>query len=392
MAGIRIDTEKCVGCGTCADVCTSGALSVEDGCAKVLADLCVACGVCVSSCPVEAISADTGAVSDKKGSVAVFAERKNGVFLSVAGELLGKGRELADALGVPLIAIAVGNGAEPPETEAAYLGAYGADRYILQPGTRFDAGYENDFRDAMCDILREEQPAVLLLGATLFGRGMAPGVAAKLQTGLTADCTMLDIDRETGLLVQTRPAFGGNLMASIVCANHRPQMATVRPGVMRCCWSPDRPAAALTVLPALDGTTEAYTVLDTAVAETRESIADAKIILDCGRGIGSKKNLKLVKALAERLGAAVGCTRPLVDTGICEYSSQIGQTGTTVAPDLLILLGVSGAVQHIAGIGGAKKIIAVNTDPDAPVFASADVKIVADCMEIVKKMLVESEK
>ena len=389
MAGIRIDLDKCVGCGTCEASCASGALTLDGGHPAVNADLCTVCGVCVSSCPTEALSVETGAAAKTAGSIAVFAERKDGLFLPVVGELLGKGRELADALGTDLVAVSLGSGSRTFAEEAAELGRFGADRYIAQPGKRFDTLCETAARDAFCAVLREEQPAAVLIGATLFGRGMAPGTAALLRTGLTADCTGLEIDKETGLLVQTRPAFGGNLMASIVCAHTRPQMATVRPGVMQARADAARAAAVLTVLPALDTPPVGYEVLETAVAETRESIADAKIILDCGRGIGSKKNLKLVRALAEKLGAAVGCTRPLVDTGMCEYAAQIGQTGTAVAPDLLILLGVSGAVQHLAGIGGAKKIVAVNTVPDAPVFASADVKIVADCMEIVKKMLNE---
>jgi len=387
MSFIYIDKEKCIGCGTCVDVCSAGALTLDDGYARVDDANCIACSVCVGSCPVEAISADTGESAGYNGSIVVFAERKDGKFMPVVGELLGKARELAVVTKSDVVAVALGNGLEGPEKEAEILGSLGADRYILAPGRRFDVKCENAYRDALCDILSNEKPAVVLIGATLFGRGVAPGIAAALHTGLTADCTVLEINEETGLLEQTRPAFGGNLMATIVCANHRPQMSTVRPGVMKASLDSTRPAATLTLLKADDRVVEGYEILSETLSETKSNIADARIIIDCGRGIGSKKNLKLVRELASRLGAAVGCTRPLVDTGFCEYSSQIGQTGSTVSPDLLICLGISGAIQHIAGIGGAKKIIAVNSDPDAPIFASADVEIVADCMDVVREML-----
>ena len=223
------------------------------------------------------------------------------------------------------------------------------------------------------------QAEAILYGATAFGRELAPGVAVRLQTGLTADCTVLSMDAETGLLQQTRPAFGGNLMATIICPNHRPQMATVRPGIFR---EPEfdysRSGTITQVFLAED--TKARVEISIPAEEwgQQASIADAERLVVVGRGIGSKKNLPLMRRLAEALGAELGCTRPVVEAGWLEYHHQIGQTGVSVSPKLLVSIGVSGAIQHLAGIGGAECIIAINEDPDAPIFGAAQYKVVGD--------------
>lgn len=401
MGKIVVDVNKCLGCGACVKVCTLGAIRVEADpaaknklgkIAKIDTGLCSLCSTCISGCKFGAISMDFGegtALTDYHG-VFVFCEMTDGEFAPVAYELLGKGRELADQLGTKLSAVFVyaGDGAAA-EKMGRKLISYGADRAVVIPCEKKAENLEENYADAICELVNAEKPEILLFGATMFGRSLAPRVAAGLRTGLTADCTVLAIDEETGLLQQTRPAFGGNLMATIVCPRHRPQMATVRPGIMKA-LTPDTSrkgevVTAATGARAISG----LELLEVVKAEKTESIKDAKIIIDCGRGVGSKKNLKLVKELCEKLGAAYGCSRPLVDTGLCEYPHQVGQTGCTVAPDLLICLGVSGAIQHLAGITNAKKIIAVNNDPDAPIFAAAHYKVVADCMDVVKEMLAQ---
>lgn len=398
MSRIAINKEKCLGCGACVRTCTAGALSVSADpqaknrtgkLAKVDEGLCTLCSSCLSGCKFGAITMelDTAAdLSDWKG-VYVFCEKNEEGFLPVAFELLGKGRELADDRKTLLTAVAV----NASEKEAAGLIAYGADRVVVIPAEKKAVGLEESYAAAICALVKKEKPEIVLFGATMFGRSLAPAVAASLRTGLTADCTVLSIDQETGLLQQTRPAFGGNLMATIICPKHRPQMATVRPGIMKSLEKDSgrtgEVATAETGARRIDG----LTLLEVVKAEKAESIRDAKVIFDCGRGVGSKKNLKLVKELCEKLGASYGCSRPLVDTGLCEYPHQIGQTGCTVAPDVLVCLGVSGAIQHLAGISQAKCVIAVNSDPDAPIFAAAHYKVVADCMEVVKDLLAALE-
>jgi len=394
MSKIVINADKCLGCGACTRTCTVGALTVAADpaaknkagkLAKVDAGLCTLCSSCLSGCKFGAISMelDTAAdLSDWKG-VFVFCEAGEEGFLPVAFELLGKGRELADDRKVKLTAVTVGTS----EKCAKELIVRGADRVVIVPAQEKAMGLEESYAAALCKLINEEKPEIVLFGATMFGRSLAPAVAAGLRTGLTADCTVLGIDKETGLLHQTRPAFGGNLMATIICPKHRPQMATVRPGIMKSLEADASRTGEIVKAGEEAKAVSGLDLLDILKAEKTESIRDAKVIFDCGRGVGSKKNLKLVKELCEKLGAAYGCSRPLVDTGLCEYPHQIGQTGCTVAPDVLVCLGVSGAIQHLAGISQAKTVIAVNNDPEAPVFAAAHYKIVGDCMEVVKGML-----
>lgn len=399
MGRIVIDPEKCMGCSACVKSCTAGALSMKESdeaknrlhrIAAVDEGLCTLCSSCISGCKFGAIKMETekAAVTDYHG-VMVFAEQTDGEFLPVASELLGKGRELADDLDVKLMAVYfTGRKSEDDiMKEASCLISAGADRVFAVRENEKAVKLEESFAERICAIVGREKPEILLTGATMFGRSLAPRIAARLKTGLTADCTVLNIDKETGLLQQTRPAFGGNLMATIVCPKNRPQMATVRPGIMTAAAADEKRTGEIVIEEETAPAVAGMEIMEAVKAAKTESIKDAKIIIDCGRGIGSKKNLKLVKELCEKLGAAYGCSRPLVDTGMCEYPHQVGQTGCTVAPDLLITLGVSGAIQHIAGITNAKKIIAVNTDPDAPIFAAAHVKIVADCMDVVKDML-----
>ena len=395
MSGLIIDSEACIGCGRCVRACASGGIVVEgerpNRCARVT-DGCILCGGCVDACPVNAISIER---DEAAGAVDLDAYRDIWVFVQtdehdtvtpVAYELMSKGRELADVRGCRLVALA-GMSPESSLKDLEYLVCAGADEVLVCRDERLRQNDAEVYARLICDLVAERKPEAILYGATAFGRELAPGVAVRLQTGLTADCTVLSMDAETGLLQQTRPAFGGNLMATIICPNHRPQMATVRPAKRRA-----RLLQQARVSLAED--TKARVEISIPAEEwgQQASIADAERLVVVGRGIGSKKNLPLMRKLAGALGAELGCTRPVVEAGWLEYRHQIGQTGVSVAPKLLVSIGVSGAIQHLAGIGGAECIIAVNEDPDAPIFGAAQYKVVGDAVEVVEELLAQLER
>ncbi len=390
MSGLKIDAEKCIGCKKCVRSCTQNGIEVVERKARVT-DSCVVCGICVDSCPVGAISVEKDTVSGpetESRDVWVFVQQTEGVILPVAFELLGKGRELADVKGCHLVAV-IGEGAE--SGNAGRLIAAGADEVILCADERLAEANTDVYIRWICRLLEERRPEIMLFGATTFGRELAPGVAVRMRTGLTADCTVLEIDPETGLLRQTRPAFGGNLMATITCPNHRPQMATVRAGVLPAAV-PDESRTGTVTRTKLEASDEVLVkLLEKISLDNSDSITRADIIVDVGKGIGSKKNLPLMKRFAELIGGKVGCSRPLVEAGWCEYKCQVGQTGSAVAPKLLICVGVSGAIQHLAGIGGAETVIAINSDPAAPIFGVSTYSVVGDCIEIVKNMVEQLE-
>lgn len=400
MSGLRIDAEACIGCARCVRACGNAGIEVEGprGARKAhVTDGCILCGACVDACPVGAIAVEREGHSDAPDLAAyrdywVFVQLgDDGKPLDVAFELMGKARELASARGCRVVALlaegACGNAASAAHDNAERLIAAGADEVIRCRDGRFASFDAEVYAEWICALMRERKPEALLYGATVFGRELAPAVAIRLQTGLTADCTVLAIDPETGLLQQTRPAFGGNLMATIVCPAHRPQMATVRPGVF-CAPPCDETRSGVISDVTLDASVRPRVrLVGIERASAADSITDADILVIVGRGIGSKKNLGIARELAEALGGKLGCTRPIVETGWCEPWQQVGQTGVSVAPRLLISLGVSGAIQHVAGISGAQTMIAVNEDPDAPIFSSAQYKVVGDCVKVAEELL-----
>ena len=322
---------------------------------------------------------------DMKHDIWVFAEQHQGIIQPVSLELLGTARKLADEQKRGVSAVVIGN---LRATSAEELIAAGADYVYLVTHESLGLPMELSYEALLYRLVKREEPEVFLFGATPFGRSLAPRLAAHLMTGLTADCTALSLDPETGFLKQVRPAFGGSLMAEIICPVRRPQMATVRPGVF------PMPEMDLTrgglieriSLPAED---DRIKVLSTKARRAGRSITGAKRLVIAGRGIGYKKNLSLVEELASLLDADWGCTRPLVENGWCESFRQVGQTGCSVSPDLLISIGVSGAVQHTAGISGAKKVIAVNKDPAAQIFAVSDYAVEGDCIGFMKALIQE---
>ena len=321
----------------------------------------------------------------------VFIETDEGKAKNVGYELLNPGRTLADKLGQQLVAVVMGKGVRPVAQQAI---AYGADTVLLVEGEEYN-NYNTDAATyAMVSLIRKYNPYIVFYGATSNGRDLGPRVACELETGLTADCTGLDIDSETGLLLSTRPAFGGNLMANILCPNTRPQMSTVRPGVFK------KPVPD----PARQGTIVEEDIhiaqdqirvkLVERVKEVSESVnlEEADIIVSGGRGLKAAENFSLIRELASVLGAQVGASRAAVDAGWIPHAHQVGQTGKTVAPKIYIAVGISGAIQHLAGMSGSKTIVAINKDPNAPIFGVADYGIVGDLFEVVPALTAELRK
>ena len=402
MSGLSIDRDLCIGCGRCVRACGSAGIELRGVGRNRRAyptDGCIMCGSCIDACPVDAISIRRDVAADAADLAAyrgiwVFAQTDaEGSVLPVAFELVGRARELAAVRGAGCRVTALlpeapreGEGLAADDGAAALVAA-GADAVIHCRDARFSAPDAAVMASWIAGLVAERKPETILYGATAFGRELAPAVAVRLQTGLTADCTVLGIDAETGLLQQTRPAFGGNLMATIVCPAHRPQMATVRPGIFAA-PVPDFAHAGMVEDVALgEAAVPRVRTVVAAATDDAPSITEADVLVVVGRGIGSKKNLPLMRRLASALGGEIGCTRPIVEAGWLPYRHQVGQTGVSVAPKLLVSVGVSGAIQHLAGIGGAQTVVAINEDPDAPIFGTAHYKVVGDCIEVVHELV-----
>lgn len=317
----------------------------------------------------------------------VFAEQRGGVITPVVFELLGKGRDLASDIGdVKLCAILLGEDLSDMTTQLFEAGAdvvYTADSPLLK-------NYTSDaYTKVISDAIHEFKPEIVLYGATHIGRDLAPRIAKRVSTGLTADCTKLDIDPETKGILQTRPAFGGNLMATIKCPNHRPQMSTVRPGVMD--KAPVQKGRTGEVIPVTltlqesDIRTKIIEIVKT--AKDMVSLTDAEIIVSGGAGLGDASGFELIKKFADKVGGVVGASRAAVDAGWIDHSHQVGQTGTTVKPKIYIACGISGAIQHLAGMQTSDIIIAINKNPMAPIFEVADYGIVGDLYKVIPELM-----
>ncbi len=390
---IQIDLDKCIGCGNCVPVCPFGLIEIVDKKAHIN-EGCSLCGACREACAYNAILIDvpleTKAVSDSHRGIWVFAEQRDGKLKGVSYELLSKGRELADTLKTELCAICFGQNISQIEQ----LIAYGADRVYLADGPALNKNQEDLYTRELARLIQEHEPEVVLAGATSMGRSFIPRVAAILKTGLTADCTELQIDTERRLLLQTRPAFGGNIMATIACEARRPQMATVRSRVFRKNTPDSKRKGQIIQVDFKKERITSKTKLLSFVKDITETVKleDADIIVSGGRGLGKAENFKLLEELASAMGAALGSSRGPVDEGWIPYSHQVGQTGKTVCPKLYIACGISGAVQHQAGMQTSDVIVAVNTDPNAPIFEVATYGIVGDLFEVVPMMIEKLKK
>lgn len=404
----EVISDKCIACQICIGECPVGAIELNrEGVAQVDPEVCVGCGKCFESCPVNAIrferkkrkklTEQARGMPSKEApgyeGVAVYLEvEEEGAGAQVSWELVGKARELAGKLGVRVIGLLLGSGVESVAKEAI---AYGCDDVHMIDHPLLAHYFSSVYGHALSELANQVKPEILLIGATHLGRDLAGIVATTLQTGLTADCTSLAIEEETRLLLMTRPTFGGNIMATIFCQHRRPQMSTVRPRVMKL-PEPD-PAREGRIHPVdwKPPEMEIPVIVDFIrdVAELgSQDIVQAPALVVAGRGACDINSLPLLQQLADEVGGMVACSRPVVQSGLMPYERQIGQTGKTVAPKLYIGVGVSGAVQHLVAIQGAEKIIAINSDANAPIFKLANVGIVGDYLKIVPELIAQLKK
>ncbi|NWF98439.1 MAG: 4Fe-4S binding protein [Nitrospirae bacterium] len=386
---VKVNIEKCNGCEECIKSCPFDAIELKEGKAFIN-EYCQMCMTCLSVCPEGAIYEETEGkqtknqqTSEYKG-VWIFAEQRDGKVAQVAYELLGIGRTLANDLNTELSAVLLG----ASENEAQELIKWGADKIYHVKSDIFNTFNDEPYSKILIRLILMHKPEIFLSGATPIGRSFIPRVAARIKTGLTADCTSLKIDKETGNLLQIRPAFGGNIMATIICPDKRPQMATVRPRVMKPGnYDSNRKGEIINV--PCDNLSSRTKVIET-VKESSGcfvNLQEADIIVSGGRGLGDPKGFKLIQELAELLGGAVGSSRAAVDEGWIPYRHQVGQTGKTVCPKIYIACGISGAVQHLVGMQSSDIIIAINKNPDAPIFNVASYGIVGDLYEILPLLI-----
>lgn len=397
MPEIKIDRDACTSCGLCTRACPEGFELDNDQIAIVKNPdaPCIRDGA--DACPVGAIEVigEVAAPEAPKEEAApakmditqysgvwVVAEQRGGHLKKVGVELLGKGRELADTLGVKLSAVLIGQGVKHLAKD---LIAHGADSVYVAEHDELKEYRTGPYTKVVVEAVRKHRPEIVLYGATHIGRDLAPRIARRLRTGLTADCTELTIDEEAKILLQTRPAFGGNVMATIKTPEHRPQMATVRPGIMKeMPRDESRKGETIELDVNIEGKDMMTKILEI-VKETKHvvNLEEAKIIVSGGRGVGSKEGFKVLEELAEELGGEVGGSRVAVEKGFIDQAHQVGQTGKTVRPDLYIACGISGSIQHRAGMQNSGCIVAINKDPTAYMFKIADYGIVGDLHEIV---------
>ena len=386
---VKVNVDKCTGCKDCIASCPFEAIEIKEGKA-VINEYCQSCMTCISVCPEGAIveTEESGETKPEKAEgykgVWIFAEQRHGKVSPVSYELLGIGRKLAGALNTELSAVLLG----AKEADAQELIRWGADKVYHAKDALFEDFNDEPFSQMLTGLINKYRPEIVLAGATPVGRSFVPRVAARIRTGLTADCTSLQVDTETGNLMQIRPAFGGNIMATILCPNTRPQMATVRPRVMkRGQYDSNRSGEIVDIKS--DGVTSRTKVLESVkeVSDVTVNLQDADIIVSGGRGLGDLKGFKILEELAGLFGAAIGSSRAAVDEGWIPYRHQVGQTGKTVCPRIYFACGISGAVQHLVGMQSSDIIIAINKNPEAPIFNVASYGIVGDLYEIVPLLI-----
>jgi len=391
---IQIIIEKCTGCTLCVKACPFGAIRITDKKAVIDFDKCNLCGACVDACKFKAILLQkiepvcaTADIKDYKG-IWVFIEQKNGLIQSVSYELLGKAQELAAKLHCEVSGVLIGNNLDGRIDELIWRGA---DNIHLVQAPELANFQDEPYTNILVELIRKYKPEIVLCGATAIGRSLISRVAIKIKAGLTADCTGLDIDPHKKILLQTRPAFGGNIMATIISPNYRPQMATVRHKVMQP-METDKKRKGRVIRESFGSVVYASRAKLLDIIEEVENLvnlSEADIIVSGGRGMGGAQNFNLLREFAQVLGAAVGSSRAAVDAGWMPYSHQVGQTGRTVAPKIYFACGISGQIQHLVGMQSSKIIVAINKDPEAPIFKVATYCIVGDLFQIVPALTKE---
>ncbi len=392
---IIIDEELCTGCASCMESCIYGAIELDNNIAKVLPN-CTLCGACIEDCPEEAISLYRDDVKAQKIDISQFkgvwvvAEHYKKKIHNVSLQLLGKGRELADLLQVSLSLVILGTDFDDKLKE---FSLYGMDEIIYIKSPILKDYYSDLYTKVITELVLENKPEIILIGATPTGRDFAPRVAKRLSAGLTADCTGLEINLETRNLLQTRPTYGGAIMATIRTPSSRPQMATVRSGIFK---MPEKTKKNVNIRKLEYKFKEKDSVLKIVkvISKTRNSVnlEDAKFIVAGGRGVGSKEKFRIIEELAEVLDAELGGSRITIELNWLDPDRQIGQTGKTVSPKLYIACGISGAIQHIVGMQNSDIIVVINKDPNAPIFNWAHYGIVGDLHEIIPVLIQEFKK
>lgn len=392
---VNIINEKCKGCTICVKSCPFGAITMS-GKLAVIGVACTSCGVCVDKCPfkaiekVEEVKKEAVDITEYSG-IWVFAEQRNKKIMPVVIELLGEGKKLAEEIGCELSAVVCGHEIGSLADE---LFEYGADKVYVADSPELEKYTTDGYTKVIFEAIGKYKPEIVLLGATHIGRDLGPCLAVKANTGLTADCTKLEIDPDDKKIKQTRPAFGGNLMATIVCPNHRPQMSTVRPGVMDKAAKVQGRKGETVKLSVSFSEGDIRTKVVDVVKHLKEtvSLTDAEIIVSGGKGMKGPEGFELLRQLSHRLGGVVAASRAAVDAGWMDHAYQVGQTGTTVKPKIYIACGISGAIQHIAGMQNSEQIIAINSAENAPIFEVADYGIVGDLFKVIPAIIEELDK
>ncbi|MBC8389774.1 MAG: electron transfer flavoprotein subunit alpha [Actinobacteria bacterium] len=389
---IKVNEKTCTGCSLCKKVCLYDAVEIVDGKA-VINENCVFCGACIEVCKLDSIEI-TGLKEEEKdfsdySGVCVYLEANGDRVADVGFELVSEGKKLAEQLGVKLSAVAIGSSIEKSALEAFQ---YGLDKLYLIDSPVFSDNLDDIFAKALVQVITRYKPEIFLAGATWFGRTLIPKVAAILKTGLTADCTGLEIDKGKKILLQTRPTFGGNILATIITRNARPQMATVRPHVMEKKKIEEGKGDYKDKIEYIDIDESKFKSKYKLLGTERElneniNITDYDVIVSGGRGLGGSEKFSMLKELAGLLRGVVGASRAAVDSGWISHPHQVGQTGKTVNPKMYIACGISGAIQHLAGMQTSDIIIAINKDPGAPIFKVANYGIVGDIFEVVPMLI-----